>query len=42
MDQMGFHYSGNLEQFFAVGGHVIFFDAVFVRRDIAFVFRYEI
>ena len=35
LDQMGFRYSGNLEQFYAVDGHVIFFNAVFIRRVIA-------
>ena len=42
LDQMGFRYSGNLEQVYAVDGHVIFFNAVFVKRDIASVLRYEI
>ena len=42
LDQMGFRYSGNLEQVYAVDGHVIFFNAVFVKRDIASVFKYEI
>lgn len=31
MDALGFHYAGNLDQTYADDGHVIFFDAVFVR-----------
>jgi len=33
LDHMGFYYAGNLEQVYASDGHVIYFDAVFVRRD---------
>ena len=32
-DQMGFYYAGNLEQVYASDGHVIYFDAVFVKQD---------
>jgi FkbM family methyltransferase len=32
-DKMGFHYAGNLEQVYASDGHVIYFDAVFVKQD---------
>ena len=32
-DKMGFYYAGNLEQVYASDGHVIYFDAVFVKRD---------
>jgi FkbM family methyltransferase len=42
LDQMGFRYSGNLEQVYAPDGHVIFFNAMFIKRDIASEFRYEI
>ena len=31
-DQMGYYYAGNLEQFYASDGHVIYFDAVFVKQ----------
>lgn len=33
LDHMGFCYAGNLEQVYASDGHVIYFDAVFVKRD---------
>ena len=32
-DQMGFYYAGNLEQVYASDGHVIYFDAMFVKQD---------
>ncbi len=32
-DQMGFYYAGNLEQIYGSDGHVIYFDAVFVKQD---------
>jgi len=31
MDDLGFHYAGNLEQIYADDGHVVFFDAVFIK-----------
>ena len=33
LDQMNYRYAGNLNQIHAEDGHVIYFDAVFVRRD---------
>ena len=33
LDQMNYRYAGNLNQIYAEDGHVIYFDAVFVRRD---------
>jgi hypothetical protein len=33
LDNLGFRYAGNLDQVYGEEGHVIFFDAVFVRGD---------
>jgi FkbM family methyltransferase len=32
-DEMGFYYAGNLEQIYGSDGHVIYFDAMFVKQD---------
>ncbi len=40
-DQMGFYYAGNLEQVYASDGHVIYFDAVFVKQDTSSYVRKE-
>ncbi len=35
LDRLGFSYAGNLDQYHAPDGHVVFLDAVFTRRDAA-------
>lgn len=39
LDQMGFYYAGNLEQVYANDGHVIYFDAVFIKQGNSFYFK---
>lgn len=34
LDNLGYHYAGNLNQVHADDGHIIYIDAVFVRREI--------